>query len=359
MNGGIGAVMDRLTVDELVGRLDRFPRHPMASVPTPLQQMPRLSEVVGGPNLWVKRDDLTGLALGGNKVRQLEFFVGAAKADNCDVFIGGGGYAQSNHARVCSAAALVAGMKPVIVVRPGGPPAVASTAGGNALLTRLFCSDARVAAELAAAPTDRAAELEARRTVFEAIAEEYRACGHRPYVLFGSSVPLGALGYVRAAIELQAQFDEIGLEPDWVVVTSLGVTQAGLEVASRVLGTGWQVCGMAYRPTGGGGGEIIARLARDAAELLGVELAISGEEVMNLDEVAGPDYAVPSARSRDAVRLAARHEALILDPVYTAKGIAGLLHACAHGLFRAGETVVFVHTGGQPALFAPSEVPSL
>ena len=153
-------------------------------------------------------------------------------------------------------------------------------------------------------------------------------------------------------MELQDQFEELGISPDWVVVTSLGVTQAGLELASRLLGLDWRVAGMAYRPVGGTGPEIVARLANDAAEVLGVDLSLTPEDILNCEEEAGPEYGVVSARSERALRLVAQLEGLILDPVYTSKGMAGLISSIERGDFRPGETVIFVHTGGQPSLFA-------
>ena len=333
---------------QLSERLAAFPRFPLLSAPTPLQPMRRLSCHLGGPELYVKRDDLTGLAFGGNKVRQMEFFIGDALAEGADTFIAGGSYAQSNHARISSAAARVAGLEPVIVVRPGTN---VGTHGGNALLTRMLCDDLRVSTELADVPRDRLAEVAARRRVFDAIAEEYRAHGRRPYCLYGSSIPLGVMGYVAGALELQRQFDEAGVAPDWVVVTSLGSTQAGLELASRLMGLGWRVCGMAYMPVKQGAAPVV-RLANQAAGLLGYDLVLAADAVVNHDAWAGPDYAVPSAQSREAMQLAASMEALILDPHYSAKGLAGLIAMIRGGDFHAGQTLVFIHTGGQPALFA-------
>lgn len=352
--------MRAMSRSQLAGALGKLPRQPLGTLPTPLHPLRRLSAELGGPSIWVKRDDLTGLALGGNKIRQLEYFVGAALAEGADVLIGGGSFAQSNHARACSAAARLAGLTPVIVVRPGGPPATGGDGQplGNAVLTRLLCDDVRLVPELEQAPADRLSEVQARRSVFEGIADEYRARGHRPYVLTGTSVGLGAIGYVAAVLELQAQFDAVGLFPDWVVVTSIGVTQAGLEVGSRLLGLPWRVAGLAYRPVDGKGNATVCQLANEAAGALGADLVLSAEQVVNFDAMAGPDYGVASAASDAALRLAARTESLMLDPVYTAKGMATFIHLIRDGFFGASETVVFVHTGGLPALFAyPADRP--
>jgi 1-aminocyclopropane-1-carboxylate deaminase/D-cysteine desulfhydrase-like pyridoxal-dependent ACC family enzyme len=316
--------------------------------------MRRLSDRLGGPDIWVKRDDLTGLVFGGNKVRQMEFFVGDALAQGADVFIAGGNYAQSNHARIASAAARVAGLEPVIVVRPGG---TAGCSGGNALLVRLLCDDVRVSTELSDVPRDRLAEVAARHRVFDQIVEEYRARGRKPYCLYGSSIPLGVMGYVAATIELQRQFDEAGIAPDWIVVTSLGSTQAGIELGARILGLPWRVCGMAYMPMDGRGNRPVAQLVNEAAKLLGVDVSVAVGDVVNRDEWSGPEYAMASAESREAMRLAATTEALILDPHYSAKGMAGLFAAIRAGEFGAGQTIVFIHTGGQTSLFTYEERP--
>jgi L-cysteate sulfo-lyase len=163
------------------------------------------------------------------------------------------------------------------------------------------------------------------------------------------------MGYVAAAAELQRQFDEAGVAPQWVVVTSLGATQAGLELGSRLLGASWQVWGLGYQPVDGAGDATVARLFNEAARLLGLDLSVAARDLIDRDEWSGPDYAAPSPQSREAMRLAATLEALILDPVYSAKGMAGLIATIRSGVFRRDRPVVFVHTGGQVGLFAHSE----
>jgi 1-aminocyclopropane-1-carboxylate deaminase/D-cysteine desulfhydrase-like pyridoxal-dependent ACC family enzyme len=339
-----------ISAAELGDRLARLPRVALATLPTPIQELHHLSRELG-VRILVKRDDLTGLALGGNKVRQAEFFVGEAIAAGSDVIVAGGSFAQSNHARVCAAAARAAGLGAIILVRPGeGPTADAAT--GNALLTRLIADEVRTVAALGDVPRgDRLAEVEHRTAVFESVARELRAQGQRPYVLVGSSTPIGVMGYVNAALELREQRRELDLEFSKLFVTSLGVTQAGLELGSRTLGEPYEVVGIAYQPTGGRGAEWIEQLMEGAAALLGIDLP-SGTSIVNEDATAGPGYGVADASAWEAIALGARSESLLLDPVYTAKGFAGLLQWIRDGRVRRGDSVLFIHTGGLPGLFA-------
>jgi D-cysteine desulfhydrase family pyridoxal phosphate-dependent enzyme len=324
---------------------------PLATVPTPVHELPNLSRNLG-VRLLVKRDDLTGLAFGGNKVRQLEFFLGDAIASGADVIVAGGSFRQSNHARVCAAAARAAGLGSVILVRAGGAR-TGSSITGNALLTRLLADEVRVVPELnEISREDRLLELRQRSDVFAAVADELRRAGRKPYVLLGSSLPLGALGYVGAAIELHEQRLASGLDFSKLFVTSLGATQAGLELGSRLLGDSYKIIGMAYQPSAGSAADGIRTLIDGAAELMGADAALTEVEPINDDAAAGPRYGVLNDRARAALALAARADGLLLDPIYTAKGFAGMVEWIRDGRVRQGETVLFVHTGGLPALFA-------
>lgn len=326
--------------------IDRIPRISLAAIPTPLQHMRELSAALGGPRIYVKRDDLTGLALGGNKVRQLEFFLGDARAQRADVLVAGGGSLRSNHARVCAAAARACGMRPVIVVRPD-----ADGAGGNALLTRLLCDDIRAIDALRDASENRSEQLSTRRIVFEQIAEDLRQQGEHPYVLLGTSLPLGTLGYAHAALELHDQLVDLDIRPDSVVVASSGSTQAGLEIGSRLIGEPYRVVGVAPRPTAGRAGQWVSRLASDGARLLGFDLTIGPGSILNEDGFSGSEPELVERRS-SAVRLLAETEGLLLDPLYNATAMAALVAWIRSGRFTRSHTVVFVHTGGLPLLFA-------
>jgi L-cysteate sulfo-lyase len=241
------------------------------------------------------------------------------------------------------------GLRSLIVARPGGRHPGPQ---GNGLLTRLLADEFVVLEELADAPVDRLEEVAHRRTIFERLAAQRRSGGERPYVLTGSSVPLGAMGYVAGALELAGQLEAAGLHHPIVAVTSAGATQAGLEVANRLLGQPFGILGLAYLPTGGDGPGWVARIATSAATLLGYDLTIDPASVVNDDRSADPGYGVLTAARREAIDLAAQLEGLLLDPVYTATGMAGVIGRARARQLGRDDTVVFIHTGGLPALFS-------
>lgn len=332
--------------------LAAVPRYALATTPTPIQELKRLGRHLGGPRIFVKRDDLTGLAFGGNKVRQMEFFVGEALVAGADVLIAGGSYAQSNHARVAAAAANAAGLRSVILLRPGSGELERDDTG-NGLLTRLLAADLRKVPELALVDrNDRLGELEARRSAFEACADEYRARGHNPYVLLGSSSPIGVYGYLAATLELAQQVSDLDIEFSKVFVTSLGATQAGLALGASVTDGGYDVIGIAYQPNAGCADTWVGSLAAGAAGSLGLPSWPGGGTPVNDPRFGGPAYGVPSPEGLEALSLAMRLEGLALDPIYTSKGFAALLAWIEEGRIARDESVLFVHTGGLPSLFA-------
>lgn len=308
----------------------------LAHLPTPLEPMDRLAAHLGGPRLLVKRDDQTGLALGGNKARKLERLCAEALAEGCDVLVTGGGH-QSNHARMTAAAANRLGLDCHLAVA-GGEPAVAS---GNLLLDRLL------GATLHFVDAPRYYDLEA---AIELVADRLRAGGRRPYAIpvGGASVP-GVVAYADAAVELLAQLDADGSGPraDWVVVADgSGGTHAGLLVGlggrARVLGVD-----VGTRPDLD---EVVPRLAAEAAGVAG-RGAPEGPVLVDHGRY-GAGYGRLTEEAVEAMTLAARLEGLVLDPVYTGKAMAGLLAAVRDGTIGPSDTVVFWHTGGAPALFA-------
>jgi D-cysteine desulfhydrase family pyridoxal phosphate-dependent enzyme len=327
--------------------LKAFPRIPLAHLPTPLERLPKLSAHAGGPEIWVKRDDCTGLAFGGNKTRKLEFLLGEARAAGADTVVTVGGV-QSNHARQTAAAAARVGMQcelvlPRVVPRAG----VEYDEGGNVLLDRLLGARVFVVPDEAAA----AREIQARLAAAEA--RGGRAVAYPP----GGSTPTGALGYVNAALELDAQLAETSEgAPAFAriyLAASTGGTLAGLLCGLEMAGRSIPVTGVCVAGPSAALRESLGRLTGEVRTLLGLSRPAS-ENFTLLDGYLGEGYGVPSSASRDAIRRCAQLEGLLLDPVYTAKAMAALLEDAARG--ESGDApVLFWHTGGTPALFAYRE----
>lgn len=323
----------------LRARIDDLPRRRLAVLPTACEDLPRLADHVGVPRFRLKRDDLTGLGMGGNKSRTMEFVLGDALDRGCDVLVAGGGVEQSNHARQCVAAATRAGMDAVVVLqrrREG------FRSNGNLLVLRLLGGQVRWVED---DPTlhDRLAT----RGRMEEIAAELLASGRRPYILASSLHPLGVIAYVAAALELIDDLGEVGSR---IYATSEGAVLGGLVLAASALGLDWDVVGVDWRPHQPGTEERLASVVAEAAALLQLETRVPAEDLRILDG-GGPAYGEGSAASWAALDLLARLEAVLLDPVYTAKGMAGALADLQSNPVH-GEQVVFVHTGGTPALFA-------
>lgn len=326
----------------LQARVDRLPRTRLAALPTPCEPLPRLAAHVGVGRFLVKRDDLTGLGLGGNKSRGMEFVVADAAARGCDVLIAGGGVEQSNHARQCVAAAIRAGMDAVVVLQrreSGFRP------NGNLLALQLL--GARVCW------LDNDPELRSRaaaETRMREVARELEAAGRRPYVLVSSVHPLSIVAYVDAALELAEQLGDV---PSRIYATSEGAVLGGLALAGRAVGLDWDVVGVDWRPAQDGVSERLAGHVAEAADLLGLAVRVPADDLRILPG-GGPAYGEGSPASWAALDLLARLEGLLLDPVYTAKGMAGALADLRDDPVD-NEQVVFVHTGGTPALFAYPE----
>lgn len=332
------------TPSTLRTRVLALPSVGIAVTPTPLQATPRLGAAIGIDSMFVKREDLTGLALGGNKARELEYLIAEAIRSGADTFVAGGGVAQSNHARQCAAAARAAGLHPVLVLRRG---LRANEATGNQLITQLLCDDIHW--------VDADAELADRDSTsarMDEVAAELVAAGRRPWVLHSSLHPLAATAYVAAGIELIDQLAAAGVEDSHIVCTSMGATHVGLRIAMEVLRPSWRMSAIGWRPLLPGLDETLRQLAVDTANAIGIPLEPRAGWFRTID-FGGPAYGVPSAAGLAAVRLAARTEGILLDPVYTGKGMAGLIETVASGsIDGSAAPVVFVHTGGVPALFA-------
>lgn len=326
-----------MTVAELRGVLARFPTLALAPAPTPIEPLERLSAIIGGgPRLFIKRDDSLSFAFGGNKVRKLAFVAARAQAEGADTLITAGAV-QSNHARVTAATAAKLGMRAILVVN-GAPPQPPTA---NALL------DALVGAEVV-----YVSSRDQRSVKMNEIAERLRAEGRRPFEIpVGASMPLGALGYVSAIAELAEQVPV----PDVIVhATSSGGTQAGLVAGCRLLGLPTRIVGFSADDSVGATQTTVRAIVSGIADLLDMEPAelLRGAHIEVDDQFIGAGYGMPTKASREAIELAARTEAIFLDPVYTAKAMAGLIAYVRQQRFTDRQTVLFWHTGGQVGLFA-------
>jgi D-cysteine desulfhydrase len=322
--------------------LARFPRRRYTPGFTPLEPLPRLSKALGGPEIWIKRDDLLGLAGGGNKTRKLEFLVADALAAGADTLITVGA-PQSNHCRLTLAAAAKEGLKCRLVIEERVPGTYSHEALGNNLLFDLMGAENVRVVPLGA---DLAAEMASD-------AAAVRAAGDVPYAIAGGgSTPLGALGYAACAVEIMAQSFDAGVAFDAIIVASGSAgTHAGLLAGLVAESAGVPLTGINVRRPQAEQEGNVHRLAVATAELMGTPTP-PRDSVVALDEWVGPGYSLPTAEMVEAVRMLAALEGVLLDPVYSGKAMAGLIGLVRRGTFSAGQRIVFVHTGGSPSLHA-------
>jgi len=327
-------------------KLTNFPRIQITHSPTPLEFMPRLTEALGGPNIYIKRDDCTGLGSGGNKTRKLEFLMADAERLGADTIITQGA-TQSNLARQTVAIAVKMGMKCEILLEDRTGSKVENyKKSGNVFLDHLY--GARV--QEVPGGTDMNAAM-------ASLADELRSKGQKPYVIpGGGSNPIGALGYVTCAMELINQFNTRDLRVDCVVhATGSAGTQAGLVVGLEGARSQIPVLGIGVRAAKEAQETNVYNLAVKTAELLGIPGSIKRESVTANCDYVGGGYGVPTPGMVEAVTLVARLEGILLDPVYSGKGMAGLIDLCRKGHFKKGENIVFLHTGGAVALYGYME----
>lgn len=322
--------------------LSRFPRHFLAHLPTPLERMDRLTKELGGPEIWIKRDDCTGLSTGGNKTRKLEFLMAEAEAMGADMVMTQGA-TQSNHARQTAAFAAKLGMKCHILLEDRtGSDDPNYNRNGNVLLDHLHGATT----EKRGPGLDMNAEM-------EAVAETFRKNGRKVYSIpGGGSNPTGALGYVNCAFELVSQANDRGLVIDRIVTaTGSAGTQAGLIVGLKAINAGIPLQGFGVRAPKAKQEEMVFALAGKTAEKLGCAGVVRREDVVADTDYVGPGYGIPRADTLEAIHMFAELEGILLDPVYSGKGAAGLIDYIRKGRYKKGERVVFLHTGGAAALF--------
>ncbi len=326
--------------DELRAAIDQLPRAGLADLPTPLHDCPRFSEALGSKvRVMVKRDDLTGLAFGGNKTRKFDLALGDAVAQGATALITGAA-SQSNHARQAAAAAAKLGMKCVLVNRHDQRSQMGIQ--GNQLLDHILGAEVRLVAE----GVDQ-------NGVKAQVEEELKAQGEKPYLIGRHAAVLGTVAYVGCALEIVEQLEAMDARGDFICTASAHGTHAGLALGAKALGLAVRVQG--FSP--GRGDEAQrkaqqAKVANEAAELLGLDIRLTGGELENTDAYVGENYGIVTEAGLDALHLLARTEGMLLDPVYTSKAVSGMIDRIQKGVIPAGSTVVYVHTGGNPALFA-------
>ncbi|MGE0718415.1 MAG: D-cysteine desulfhydrase family protein [Alphaproteobacteria bacterium] len=331
------------SLDRLAGELDRRGRLGLAHLPTPLEPMRRLTEHLGGPRLWVKREDCTGVGFGGNKLRKLDFVLREALDAGADTLVSGG-VVQSNSQRQVAAAAARLGLECHLAVFHGrlAPPTAQYAVNGNAFLNRLF------GARLHDVPWNGD-----RNGAIRSLAADLREQGRKPFLVpYGVSDGLGALAYASTVVEMARQLPHA---PAAIVHASgSGGTQAGLVLGASICLPGTAIVGIDIDAEPQRVRKDVVGLYRDAAALIGAPFEEKAVDV--LAGHAGPAYGVPHAATREAILLAARLEGLVVDPVYSGKGLAGLIALVRQGRWAKDDDVEFVHTGGAPAVFAYHEL---
>ena len=330
-----------VTRGQLCEKIAQLPQVDIGHFPTPLEECPRLSEELGGPRIFIKREDCSGLAFGGNKVRQLTFTIGDGVNQGADTIIQGAA-SQSNHCRQAAAASAKLGLKCYLRLARDNK----SVRQGNVLLDELSGADVEFV------DASMGSELD---VIKYALAEELKEKGLKPYVLAAPrSTALAAVAFAWCIAEIHEQQEAIGIDADWIYAASAGGTQGGLILGTKVLGMEMKPFGIA--PIGWPDRvERIRNAANDAAGILGLDLVINDDDVRNSDDYVGEDYGVLTPECVDALKLMARTEGIFLDPSYTSKALSGLIDHIQKGRISADETVIFLHTGGTPALFAYNE----
>lgn len=323
--------------------LTRFPRRRYTEGYTPIEKLPRLSEVLGGPEIYIKRDDLLGLTEGGNKTRKLEFVVADALAEGCDTLITCGAI-QSNHCRLTLSAAVKEGLKCRLIIEERVPGTYNPGASGNNFLFRLLGADK---IKVVPGGIDEVEEM-------QKMAAEAESEGRKPYIIDGSNASaLSALGYVACAEEITAQLFEKGIHIDHIVCPSgSGGTHGGLLTGLLGTNTDIPVAGINVRRSKKLQEEKVYDVVKRTVKFLDIKSDVPKDIVVCFDDYYGPGYSLPNDKMIEAVKLLARTEGILVDPVYTGKAMAGLIGLVRKGYFKKSDKVLFIHTGGSPALYA-------
>jgi L-cysteate sulfo-lyase len=338
-----------LTTQQLRACIARVPRTPFAHLPTPLELLPRFSQAVSenGPRVWIKRDDCTGLLFGGNKARHNEFLIANALAKGADLVVWGAGV-QSNNCRQTAAACAKVGLDIHLVLGRGKPASGPDVVQGNLLLDHIVGASIQIVEESIGPALDRK---------IAEVAERFRTQGRKVYLWDRPTVlPLAALSYAICFAEIVEQSTASGFEPAAMYVSSSGSTGAGLSLGAKALGVPFPVRSIAPMIWPWDSREELSATANRAAELVGIDVRLTPDDIQFDGKFLGSAYGVPSDAGVEAMTLLARTEGILLDHVYTAKAMAGLIDHIRRGQFAANQDVVFVHTGGTPAVFADADM---
>ena len=335
-----------VTIEELREKIDSFPRVRLAVLPTPLHEVPRFSAAIGGPRIFIKRDDLTGLAFGGNKTRMFEFLLAKARAEGADTVVGGAGV-QSNYARQLVAACNSMGFEIHLVLRRirGIKD---NNIQGNLLLDLLAGASVHII---------NASTEEQHRAMYD-LAEKLKKKGKKPFVArmaADEDLTPDVIAYVNCFCEIVEQCKEMGIEPTHLYLASYDSTQAGLELSITALGSSIRIVGIAPGVWESEAPELISRYANQGAEKLALNCRIKREDVFNTTDYVGERYGTPTQAGIEMIKLMARTEGVFLDPVYTSKAMSALYDHVKKGEVSSKDVVIFLHTGGTPALFAYEE----
>jgi L-cysteate sulfo-lyase len=337
------ATTSALSTSQLRQAISRLPRYPLGHFPTPLEHAARFSKALGGPDIYIKRDDCTGLAFGGNKTRHNEFLIADALAQEADIIVWGAGV-QSNNCRQTAAACAKAGLDIHLVLGRGGPAKGPDPIQGNLLLDHLVGAHVDIVEEKIGVDLDDRIALEA---------EKHKANGRKVYSWDRHKVkPLAAVSYALCVAEIVEQSAANGYEPDAIYVSSAGSTGSGVVLGQRALGLKCPVLSVAPIEWPWDTQADMAQIAEDAGKLCGLDFEITRDDVAVTFDYINPAYGKCSAGGLEAMALLARTEGILLDPIYSGKAMAALIDDIRQGRRTAGEKVVFIHTGGTPALFA-------
>lgn len=338
-----------LSTQALRTQIAGVPRIPLAHLPTPLELLPRFSQAVSpiGPRIWIKRDDCTGLLFGGNKARHNEFLIADALAKGVDLVVWGAGV-QSNNCRQTAAACAKVGLDIHLVLGRGKPATGPDAVQGNLLLDHIVGASIEIVEESIGPMLDQK---------IAEVAERFRARGRKVYLWDRPVVlPLAAVSYALCMAEIVEQSTATGFEPAAVYVSSSGSTGAGVALGAKALGAPYPVKSIAPMIWPWDSRQELSATANQAAELIGIETRLVPDDIQFIGDYLGPGYGQPSDAGIEAMTLLARTEGLLVEHVYTAKALSGLIDHIRAGQFRADQDVVFIHTGGTPAIFAEAEM---